>query len=115
MVVKLTADELGYMSVFEKITGATIKDCIIKEEENKIIFVVKEGNMGLAIGKKGITIQKVRKTIGKKVDVIEYSEDPAKFVVNILQPLRINKVSISNKKDKKIATEIGRASCRERV
>ncbi len=103
MGIKLTATELGYISVFERITGALVKDCIIKDEENKIIFVVKEGDMGLAIGKKGVTVQKVSKTMGKKIEVVEYSNDPAKFVVNILRPLRIRAVSLSDRKNKKIA------------
>ncbi len=103
MAIKLTADEIGYITVYERMTGAMIKDCVINDEENKIIFVVKEGDMGLAIGKKGATVQKVSKTMGKKIEVIEHSDDPAKFVVNILRPLRIRDVSLSDRKNKKIA------------
>lgn len=94
--MKLSAGEIGYIALFEKITGATAKDCITDEEENKILFVVKKGDMGLAIGKKGANIQRVRQAIGKKIEVIEYSEDPVEFVKNIFHPLRVNNVSISN-------------------
>ncbi|MFQ5975582.1 MAG: NusA-like transcription termination signal-binding factor [Candidatus Hydrothermarchaeales archaeon] len=102
-MIKLTADELGYITVFERTTGAITKDCIIEEDENKIIFVVKEGDMGLAIGRKGANVQKVGKTIGKRIEIIEHAEDPAKFVMNILRPLRIKEVSVSKRNDKKIA------------
>jgi len=95
--LKLSAEEIGYIALFEKITGAVTKDCVTDEEENKILFVVKKGDMGLAIGKKGANIQRVRQVIGKKIQVIEYSEDPAEFVKNIFHPLRVNNVSISNK------------------
>ena len=95
--MKLSAEEIGYIALFEKITGAVIKDCVTDEEENKILFVVKEGDMGLAIGKKGANIQRVRQVIGKKIEVIEYSEDPAEFVRNIFHPLKLNNVSVSNK------------------
>lgn len=95
--MKLSAEEIGYIALFEKITGAVTKDCVTDEEENKILFVVKKGDMGLAIGKKGANIQRVRQVIGKKIQVIEYSEDPAEFVKNIFHPLRVNNVSISNK------------------
>lgn len=94
--MKLSAEEIGYIALFEKITGATAKDCITDEEENKILFVVKKGDMGLAIGKKGANIQRVRQAIVKKIEVIEYSEDPVEFVKNIFHPLRVNNVSISN-------------------
>ncbi len=103
MAVKLTADELGYITIFEQTTGAIVKDCIIKLKENKIIFVVKEGDMGLAIGKKGVNVQKATKTFGKKIEVIEYSDDSAKFVKNILHPLRIKDVSVLDRKNKKVA------------
>ncbi len=95
--MKLSAEEIGYIALFEKITGAVIKDCVTDKEENKILFVVKKGDMGLAIGKKGANIQRVRQAIGKKIEVIEYSEDPAEFVRNIFHPLRLNNVSVSNK------------------
>ncbi len=94
--MKLSAEEIGYIALFEKITGATAKDCITDEEENKILFVVKKGDMGLAIGKKGANIQRARQAIGKKIEVIEYSEDPVEFVKNIFHPLRVSNVSISN-------------------
>ncbi|MDI6654465.1 MAG: NusA-like transcription termination signal-binding factor [Candidatus Hydrothermarchaeota archaeon] len=95
--MKLSAEEIGYIALFEKITGATAKDCVTDEEENKILFVVKKGDMGLAIGKKGANIQRVRQVIGKKIQVVEYSEDPAEFVKNIFHPFRVSNVSISNK------------------
>ncbi|MFH1774246.1 MAG: NusA-like transcription termination signal-binding factor [Methanobacteriota archaeon] len=95
--MKLSAEEIGYIALFEKITGAVTKDCVTDEEENKILFVVKKGDMGLAIGKKGANIQRVRQVIGKKIQVVEYSEDPAEFVKNIFHPFRVNNVSISNK------------------
>jgi N utilization substance protein A len=95
--LKLSAEEIGYIALFEKITGAVTKDCVTDEEENKILFVVKKGDMGLAIGKKGANIQRVRQVIGKKIQVVEYSEDPAEFVKNIFHPFRVNNVSISNK------------------
>ncbi|MGL6297993.1 MAG: NusA-like transcription termination signal-binding factor, partial [Methanobacteriaceae archaeon] len=51
MSVKLSATEIRYIALFEDITGAMVKDCIIDDDNGKIIFVVKNGDMGLAIGK----------------------------------------------------------------
>jgi transcription termination/antitermination protein NusA len=102
MEAKLSADEIGYISLFEKMTGAFIKDCMTSKEINKIVFVVKKGDMGLAIGKKGINIQKVRQVIGKKVEVFEYSDDPVEFVKNLFHPLRVKNVFLTENMDKKI-------------
>ena len=49
MGVRLSAESIRYLTLFESITGASIKDCIVQDD--KIIFVVKKGDMGIAIGK----------------------------------------------------------------
>ena len=41
------------ISLFQNVTKATARDCLDDEKENRIIFVVNEGKMGLAIGKGG--------------------------------------------------------------
>lgn len=103
MEFKLSANDIGYIALFEKITGAVTKDCIADNDGNKILFVVKKGDMGLAIGKKGSNIQQVRQALGKRIEVVEYSEDPAEFIKNIFHPFRVNDVRITNLGDKKVA------------
>ncbi len=96
MELKLSADDIRYIALFEKLTGAVVKDCIASKGENKILFVVKKGNMGLAIGRKGSNIQRVRHALGKKVEVVEYSDDPEEFIRNIFHPFRVKEVRLSN-------------------
>ena len=68
MSVKLTTNEIRYISLFETITSATVKDCIIDDEHNKVTFLVKKGDMGLAIGKRGSTIGKMQKSVEFSTD-----------------------------------------------
>ena len=49
--IKLTTDQMRLMSLFQNITKATARDCVEDEKQNRIIFVVNEGKMGLAIVK----------------------------------------------------------------
>lgn len=61
--------------------------------------------MGLAIGRRGSTIAKVRKTLDKGVEVLEHSDDPVEFISNILSPAKLKSIRILQKENgEKIAT-----------
>ncbi|MCS7097668.1 MAG: NusA-like transcription termination signal-binding factor [Candidatus Methanomethyliaceae archaeon] len=93
--IKLTADEMRYIALFETLTGAVAKDCIYEPKENRIIFVIRPGDMGLAIGKNGVNIEKAKKFIGKNIELVEYAEDPENFVKNIVAPAKVRAVKIT--------------------
>ena len=103
MSIKLGADEMRYIALFEGLTGARVHDCVIYENEGRLIFVVKAGDIGLAIGKGGNKIRRAKRVIGKGIEVVEYSTDPAEFVKNILTPARVRGVNIIERQGKKIA------------
>jgi len=105
VTVKFTTNEIRYIALFESMTGAMVKDCIVDDEGAKITFLVKKGDMGLAIGKRGSTVGKVQKTVDKGVEVIEHSEDPVEFITNLMAPAKIRSIRILQKENgEKIAT-----------
>ena len=97
--IKFTSNEMKYIALFESITGATVRDCIIDEEQNRIIFVVKEGEMGMAIGKRGKNMRILEKMTGKKYEIIEHSDSPVQFIKNALKPARVKEVRIMERPD----------------
>lgn len=102
--IKFTGTEMRYIALFESITGTTVKDCIINEEEGRVIFVVKEGKIGVAIGKGGRNIRVLERMTSKKHEIIEYSDDPVQFIKNALKPAVVREVRITERPDgKKIA------------
>ena len=102
--IKFSAHEIRFIALFESMTGAMVKDCILDDDNAKVTFVVKNGDMGLAIGKGGSTVTKVKKAVGRGVEIIEYSEDPAQFIKNILSPAELKSIKIVEKNnDEKIA------------
>jgi len=103
MNVKLSADEIRYMAILEKVTGAVSKDCLVDEADNKIVFVVNKGDMGLAIGRKGTKILAVKQNLGKKVEIIEFSDDPVEFATNLFNPYRVLGVSLEEGDGSKVA------------
>lgn len=100
MSIKFTVNEIRYIALFESMTGAMVKDCIIDDEHSKVTFVVKNGDMGLAIGKGGSTVTKVKKAVDKGVEIIEYNEDPQQFIKNILAPAELKSIKVIQKEGK---------------
>ncbi|MCS3923022.1 NusA-like transcription termination signal-binding factor [Methanosalsum natronophilum] len=99
--IKLSTDGIRYIALFEKETGASIRDCIV--EDDRIIYVVDAGNMGAAIGRNGDHINKIRNAVDKRVELIEYSDDPSAFIKNSFGSLTIKSVKIVTKGDKQLA------------
>ncbi len=99
MEIKLTSDELRLMSLFQSVTSATARDCILDEKMDRVIFVVNKGQMGLAIGKGGSTIKQLQNVVAKKIELVEFSEDAAEFIRNMLNAEMVNDVRISDRSD----------------
>jgi N utilization substance protein A len=97
--IKLTSDELRLMSLFQSITSATTRDCIVDDKMDRVIFVVNKGQMGLAIGKGGSTIKQLQNMVAKKIELVEFSDDAAEFIRNMLNADMINDVRISERAD----------------
>ncbi|NHV46085.1 MAG: NusA-like transcription termination signal-binding factor [Candidatus Verstraetearchaeota archaeon] len=94
--IKLTADEMIYITLLETLTGAVAKDCIYDPKENRIIFVIRRGDMGLAIGKNGVNIERLKKIIGKNIEVVEYADTSEEFLKNLFVPAKVRAVKIIN-------------------
>jgi transcription termination/antitermination protein NusA len=105
VTIKFTTNEIRYIALFESMTGATVKDCLVDEENGKLTFLVKNGDMGLAIGKRGSTVSKVQKTVDKGVEVIEHSDDQVEFLSNLMSPAKLRSIRVLQKENgEKIAT-----------
>jgi len=100
--IKLTGDEMKCIALFESITGATAKDCLIDEKGERIIFLAKQGEMGLAIGRAGKNIQTLRKMTGRQVEVVEQADTPEQLIRNALAPAKVREIRITEKPERKI-------------
>jgi len=99
--IRLTAESIQHIALFENMTRAKILDCI--PEEERLVYVVKQGDMGLAIGKNGENINRVKKTLDKPIELVEYSDDPVTFLKNAFGPVSVSSVNIINKNGKRLA------------
>ncbi len=94
MNIRFNAQTLRYISIFEAVTGAEVKDCI--EEDNLVVFVLYPRNIKRVLENKGEKIQAVRNLIRKNVMVVEYSQDVAKFTKNVFRRFKVKNVRVTN-------------------
>ena len=91
--VKIDSDTIKIMSLFEKVTGARLKDCIVN---GKIIFIVYPTQSGIAIGKNGSNIKKLERMLKKRCVVVEYSNDKVQFTISLIWPIKAEEVLENN-------------------
>ncbi|NLB00436.1 MAG: NusA-like transcription termination signal-binding factor [Methanomicrobiales archaeon] len=102
--VTLTEECMRLISQFESLTGAGSRDCIVDNRNERIIFVINPGDMGLAIGKGGSSIKKASDVMGKRIEVVEYSTDPGQFLRNCFLPAQVTDIDFdTDEEDQQIA------------
>ncbi|TFF96601.1 MAG: NusA-like transcription termination signal-binding factor [Promethearchaeota archaeon] len=86
--VKLDREAMELISLFNNITDAIIKDCVFftspENGSDIIIFLVKVGDVGKAIGRNGEHVKDLMSKLQKKIDVIPFSEKMNQFIQYIL-------------------------------
>jgi transcription termination/antitermination protein NusA len=88
--IKLDAETLRTFAMFESMTGAELKDVI--DEEDRIIFVVVEGQVGRAIGKGAINLKRLRESMQKEVVLLGYAAEREQFLKNVFHRHKVESV-----------------------
>jgi transcription termination/antitermination protein NusA len=97
--IRLTSEQLSLMAMFQGMTGATARDCVVDEKQNRLIFVIQKGQMGLAIGKDGASVKKIERAVRKPVEVVEWSDDVCELLKNALGARYVQEVRLSDRDD----------------
>ncbi|MCL5009817.1 MAG: NusA-like transcription termination signal-binding factor [Candidatus Parvarchaeota archaeon] len=97
MSIKLDSDTISVMNVFSDVTSIPARDSFV--EDDKVIFVVSQGQAGIAIGKNGVKIKMLQEMLKKEVIVIEYSDDPVKLFENVIHPNKLLSGYVANDQD----------------
>ncbi|MBD3313447.1 NusA-like transcription termination signal-binding factor [Candidatus Woesearchaeota archaeon] len=93
MKIKYDISLMKFMSLFENLTHASLKDCFIDEKTNTLVFVVQPGQIGKALGKKAANVKKLENKLQRKIRIIEYHPDKLEFIRNMIMPLRAEDIS----------------------
>jgi len=107
--IKIDREAMTLISLFNSITGAIIKDCVVfKSPENDaeiIVFLVKKDDVGKAIGKAGEHVKDLTAKLQKKIDVIPFSENIEKFIQYVFNTsknsIKVQTVEIKENRNQK--------------
>src|SRR3989344_361926 len=97
MKVKYDMALMKLMGLFESLTHVALKDCYEDAGSGNLTFIVAEGSVGKAVGKGACNVKRIEGMLNKRVRIVEYSADLCQFVRNMIMPLRVADVSVSDK------------------
>ncbi len=99
---KITLEELRYLSIFQDLTDALPYRCIIDEEGNRLIFLVKPEDVGKAIGRRGSKIRILSEIFKKNVEVVPFSDDLETMIKNLFPGVKIENITINERGGEKV-------------
>ena len=92
---------MRYIALFESISGASVKDCIIDEVTRTRNLHRQPRPSGRSNRQRRRNIHTLERMTGKKHEIIEYSEDPVTFMKNALKPATVREIRVSERTDGK--------------
>ncbi|MBO4247448.1 NusA-like transcription termination signal-binding factor [Halomicrobium sp. IBSBa] len=99
MPVELSDEARRLIALFETEADVTVRDCVIDDDNDRVIYVVKAGEMADAIGPGGVVVDRIEAKLDRAVKLIEDADTAANFVANTLAPAAVYNVTISENDD----------------
>jgi N utilization substance protein A len=106
MTVRLSDEARRLAALFEEETDAAVRDCVLDEDNDRVIVVVAAGQMGQAIGSEGSHVRRVERRVGQEIKLVENAARPEDFVANALAPAAVYNVTISENNDRLAYVEV---------
>ena len=95
--IMLSNENMQYINMASKILKTDILDCMIADD--KLIFIVKKGQLGAAIGIKAKNLERLRNIFKKNIKFVEFDTDKERFIINLFKPYKINNVTLEGEGD----------------
>ena len=99
--IMLSNEDMQCINMASSVTKTDILDCMINDD--KLIFIVKKGQLGAAIGIKAKNLERLRNLFKKSIKFVEFDEDKEKFIINLFKPYKINNVTFEGEGDSIVA------------
>ncbi len=101
MSVTLDTETIKLVTLFENMTGAGVRDCLVDSDNGTVYLVIDEGEVGKAIGKNGSVVKRTENLIRKHIKIFEFSVSIEKFVRNLIP--QINSVKLKTEDSRTVA------------
>ncbi|MCX6665532.1 MAG: NusA-like transcription termination signal-binding factor [Euryarchaeota archaeon] len=99
--ITLSNETVQYINMASAVSNAHIIDCVVDEE--RIVFVVEKGQIGIAIGAKAKNLERLRMLLKKNVKFVEYDSDKKTFIINLCKPYKVKSVTIDDNNESSVA------------
>jgi N utilization substance protein A len=111
--ISLSTDAMKYIRMATQLIHVDIHDCLISED--KLIFVVRKGQLGAAIGKKAKNLSLLRNRFKKTIKFVEEDDDKTRFVRNLCKPYDVGDVHLSGSEEEPVAVVTVSASDKSKL
>lgn len=88
--ITISNDAMQYIKTASGLLKIDVLDCLITDD--KLIFIVKKGQLGAAIGIKAKNLERLRSLFKKNIKFVEFDDDKEKFIINLCKPYKVNNI-----------------------
>ena len=99
MTVTLSDEARQLIPIIEDETGATVRDCVVDEEYDRLLVLVKTGEMAQAIGPGGETVRGLEDRLDRDIKFVEDGLTAEDVIASALAPAAVYNVTISENDD----------------
>jgi len=99
--IMISNETMQYINMASGVTKTDILDCMITDD--KLIFIVKQGQLGAAIGIKAKNLERLRNLFKKSIKFVEFDDDRERFIANLFKPYKITNLTLEGEGESTVA------------
>lgn len=103
---KIDQRSMELFSRFEELSGVEVIDLVEEPEDERLVVLIPDDQVGKAVGKGGSRLQDIRDRMGMTIDVVAYSEDPKQLVKNYFRPHDVQGVEMQERQDETLVARV---------
>jgi len=99
--IMFSNEVMQYINMASSIIEIDILDCMVVED--RIVFIVQNGQLGAAIGIKARNLDRLRRLFKKNIKFVEFDSNKERFILNLCKPYKVNNIVFEGSGDSVVA------------